>query len=129
MTRGLAITVSLLCTIFLMVQGTGAHEHLCFDGQEPAVSIHFGDGAEISPDSSDVQLAHHDLDVDLGQNSSSKLPKVDLPVLGVLFAALFIAFDMRGKFFLARSRSVRFRYRSPYYFSPPLRGPPSFSVR
>jgi hypothetical protein len=129
MNRGVTLFVILLCTIFLVIQSTDAHVHLCFDGQEPAVSIHIENRTELTQHLTKVGLDHHDLDIDLGVNSISKLPKVDLPVLALLFSALFIAFNLQGKPPIARSRSTRFRYQSPSHFRPPLRGPPALSVR
>jgi hypothetical protein len=129
MKRGVTLFVILLCTIFLVIQSTDAHVHLCFDGQEPAVSIHIESSTELTQHLTKVGLDHHDLDIDLGVNSITKLPKVDLPILALLFAALFIAFNLLGKPPLAQSRSTRFRYQSPSHFRPPLRGPPALSVR
>jgi hypothetical protein len=129
MNRCVTCAVILLCTIFLVIQSTDAHVHLCFDGQEPAVSIHIENGHELNEHLTEVSLDHHDLDIDLGVNSSTKLPKVDLPVLALLFSVLLLVFDLRGTPPLARSRSTRFRYQSPAHFRPPLRGPPILSVR
>ena len=129
MNRGVTLFVILLCTIFLVIQSTNAHVHLCFDGQEPAVSIHIESSTELTQHLTRVGLDHHDLDIDLGVNSITKLPKVDLPILALLFSALFIAFNLLGKPPLAQSRSTRFRYQSPSHFRPPLRGPPALSVR
>ena len=129
MNRGVTLFVILLCTIFLVIQSTDTHVHLCFDGQKPAVSIHVESGTELNEHLTEVGLNHHDLDIDLGVNSITKLPKVDLPILALLFSALFIAFNLLGKPPLDQSRSTRFRYQSPSHFRPPLRGPPALSVR
>jgi hypothetical protein len=129
MNRGVTLFVILLCTIFLVIQSTDAHVHLCFDGQKPAVTFHIENGAELNAHLTEAGLNHHDLDIDLGVNSITKLPKVDLPVLALLFSALLIAFNLLGKPPLARSRSTRFRYQFPSHLRPPLRGPPALSVR
>jgi hypothetical protein len=129
MNRGVQLFVILLCTIFLVIQSTDAHVHLCLDGQEAAVSIHIEHGAGLNEHLAEIGLDHRDLDIDLGIGSITKLPKVDLPVMALLFSALLIAFNLLGKPPLARSRSTRFRFQSPSHLRPPLRGPPAVSVR
>ena len=128
MPRLSTLFVLLLCTILPVVRGTEMHVHLCFDGQEPAVSLHFNDGAELSEHSTEVTLQHHDLDVEMTSHLSSKPSKLDLPLFALVFSALLVAFGLLGKPPLARVRSLHFRYRSRPYFIPPLRGPPINSV-
>ncbi len=122
------VLVLLLCTILLVVRSTDMHVHLCFDGQEPAVSLHFEDGAELSAHLTEVSLQHHDFDVDVVSHLSSKPSKSDLPLFALIFSALLVAFALVGTPLLARVRSLHFRYRSRTYFTPPLRGPPIHSV-
>jgi hypothetical protein len=91
--------------------------------------VHVENGAALSEHLTEVKLDHHDLDVDVGDNTVGKLPKVDLPAMALLFAALLVVFNLLGRPPLALVRSTRFRYQSPSHFRPPLRGPPSLSVR
>jgi hypothetical protein len=112
-----------------MVRSVDAHFHLCLDGQEAPITLHLADGAALSDDLKDFAPGHNDLDVDVASGLSNKLPKADLPVVALLFTALLIAFNLLGAPPLAQSRSTRFRYRSLFHFKPPLRGPPTLSVR
>ena len=121
--------VALLCIILLMVRSVDAHVHFCFDGDEAPVTLHIGDGVALADDLKDSASGHNDLDVDVASGLSNKLPKTDLPMVAVFFAALLIVFKLVGAPPLARARSTRFRYQSPFRFKPPLRGPPILSVR
>ena len=120
--------VALLCIILLMVRSVDAHVHFCFDGREAPVTLHIEDAAALTDDLKDFAPGHNDLDVDVASGLSNKLPKADLPVIALLFAAILIVFNLFNAPRVARSRSTRFRYQSPFHFRPPLRGPPTLSV-
>jgi hypothetical protein len=128
MPRLSALLVLLLCTILLVVRSMDMHVHLCFDGQEAPVSVHFEDGAELNEHLTEITLQHHDLDVDVVSHLSSKPSKLNLPLVVLTFAVLLLAVSFLGKPPLAIRRSLNFRYRSRPYFTPPLRGPPIHSV-
>lgn len=123
MNRGLTMYVLFLCTILLGVRCSGAHVHLCFDGKDPAISVQFEDGLESGP-LAEATSTHHDTDIAISGNLGGKLPKIDLPVLALLFSAVFIALNLLGTPPLARARSRRVHNRPAFYFQPPLRGPP-----
>ncbi len=105
--------------IWLIAGWSGAHGHLCFDGQEPPMSIHMDTLGEHPDHASDEQ--HVDANIDLSQPLLAKLTKIDLPLL--IAAALLLAM-LFEKITLVTSRY------SPSYFSrsaslrPPLRAPP-----
>jgi hypothetical protein len=106
--------------IWLLASWSGAHGHLCFDGQEPPVSIHMdmmGDHPEH-----DSAEKHVDADVELGQFALAKLIKIDLPLLiaiaflvAVLFEQLAVFVSRQGQIFSSRLVGLR----------PPLRAPPT----
>lgn len=108
--------------IWLTASWSGAHGHLCFDGQEPPVSVHMEMMAEHT-DHHAADEQHVDADVELSQPLLAKLTKIDLPLL--IAAALLLAM-LFEKISLVTSRS------SPSYSSrraglrPPLRAPPAF---
>lgn len=109
-------------TIWLLVSLSGAHGHLCFDGQEPPMSVHMDMLVEHTEHAIDEQ--HVDADVDLlSQPLLAKLTKIDLPLL--LAAALLLAV-------LFEKKSFAVSHYSHTYFSrraglrPPLRAPPFF---
>lgn len=107
--------------IWLIAGWSGAHGHLCFDGQEPPVSVHMEMMEEhASHHATDEQ--HVDADVDLSQPFLAKLTKIDLPLL--IAAALLLAV-------LFQKISILVSCYSPNYAScrkglrPPLRAPPA----
>lgn len=106
--------------IWLVASWSGAHGHLCFDGQEPPVSVHMEMMSEHA-DHHAIDEQHVDADVDLSQPFLAKLTKIDLPLL--IVAAILLAV-LLGKTSVAISRY------SPTYSSrrtglhPPLRAPP-----
>ena len=120
--------VFLLCIIMLVVRSADAHVHLCFDGQAPAVTVHFENDAEPAEQFTEATLQHHDLDIDVGADLVTKLPKLDLTFLALLFTAFLVVAALLGKPPLAISRAARFHLKPPSYLRPPLRGPPLHSV-
>lgn len=106
--------------IWLLTSWSGAHGHLCFDGQEPPMTVHMdmlGDHPEHGS-----QEKHIDADVDLSQLMLAKLIKIDLPFLiaaALLFVALFekpiISVVVYSLIFSSYSIGLR----------PPLRAPPA----
>lgn len=109
--------------LWLLASGSGVHGHLCFDGQEPPVSVHMdmlGDHAGHHAEEN-----HKDADLNPGQLLLAKLLKLDLPciiiaalLLGLLSfnPALFVSFYIRC-----------YTYRH-YGLRPPVRAPPFFPV-
>jgi len=106
--------------IWLIASWSGAHGHLCFDGQEPPVTVHMhalGDHPEH-----DSNEKHVDADVELGQLMLAKLSKIDLPLLiaaalllAVLFEKITIVTPRYSHAHSARRAGLR----------PPLRAPPA----
>ena len=74
--------------LWLLANWGGAYGHLCFDGQEPPLSIHLQlqhmDELEHHPDE-----VHQDADIELGKSVLAKLSKIDLGL--VLLVALALA--------------------------------------
>ena len=69
-----------LCSLLLSAQVTGAHLHLCLDGQEPPVQLHVA-GATETHDESKFSLPHSDREIALTRNASTpgKFFPLDLP--------------------------------------------------
>lgn len=109
--------------LWLLASWSGAHGHLCFDGQEPPLSLHMdmlGDHVE--------HLAHEnhtDADVDPGQLALAKLLKLDLslPLVAALLLAVLL---VNPAVFI--SRYARFYIHRHNGLRPPLRAPPFFPV-
>lgn len=128
------------CVALLLARATGAHLHLCFDGQEPPRSLHIGgpahavehhlpnehaqghDHAHAHEHAHETQ--HSDLDLPLFDKLLSKTGKssVDLPLL--LFVLLLFAVLARAAEPLLRRDPRRLELRPPRTLRPPLRGPP-----
>lgn len=113
------IIVFATLVIWLMASWGGAHGHMCFDGQEPPITVHIhavGDHADH-----DSSEQHVDADVDLSQPLLTKFTKIDLPLL--IAAAHLLA----GVFEKISAFASRYSY---IYVSriaglhPPLRAPP-----
>jgi len=106
--------------IWLLAGWSGLHSHMCFDGQEPPVTVHVhnpGDHADH-----DISEQHVDADLDLSQPLLIKLVKIDLSLLiavALLLAALFekVSLTLPSYSFNYASRRNGVR--------PPLRAPPS----
>lgn len=107
--------------IWLMASWSGAHGHLCFDGQEPPISVHIHTLTEHADHAADEQ--HVDTDVDLSQPVLTKLTKIDLPLLLATALLLAVLFE--------KIRATTFPYLQPYTarcagLRPLLRAPPVF---
>ncbi|HOY22372.1 MAG TPA: hypothetical protein PK002_04425 [Cellvibrio sp.] len=107
--------------IWLITSWSGAHGHLCFDGQEPPVSVHMHTLGEHTDHAVDEQ--HVDADVDLSQPFLAKLTKIDLPLL--IAAALLLAVLFEKVSLVASNYSPTYSSRRTG-LRPPLRAPPVF---
>jgi len=105
--------------IWLLASWSGAHGHLCFDGQEPPISIHMdtlGNHPEHHQDE-----AHTDKDINLDQAAPTKLPKIDLPLL--IAATLLLAMLFQNLRVFTSYYSCNY-VRRRIGLRPPLRAPP-----
>ena len=115
--------IALFTVAFLLARLTGAHLHLCLDGNEPLAQLHVSDNAEVDHHHGDTQ-SHEDVDVDALGNALAKVAKLDLPVLAILalcFALLCIV-AMRLPAQVALRQPPR---GPPRYVRPLLRAPPA----
>jgi hypothetical protein len=115
------IFVFVALSIWLFTSWSGAHGHMCFDGQEPPVTVHLhavGDHADH-----DNSEQHVDADLDLSQPLLIKLSQIDTPLLIAAALLLAILFERIPLVIFYTSHiysSLRSRLR------PPLRAPPAF---
>jgi hypothetical protein len=79
-----------LAVLFASVSNAHAHIHLCFDGQQPPVTIHgaqdadhahYGHEHHSNEHESDEQNCHGDLDLDLDADGLAKSFKPDLSAI------------------------------------------------
>lgn len=100
------------------------HGHFCFDGQEPAVSVHL----DILQGAHDSVHDQTGLDVDTASDKSvlAKLVKTDVPLLliTILFSVSLLQLRLPG-ILPYRSRNLIQRI---YALRPPLRAPPVIPV-
>ena len=72
----------LLSGVLLLLQVSGAHLHLCFDGQEPPVSLHVLDsGPEHFPGAAYSQHQDEELESGLASLVKKSLSDIDSPPL------------------------------------------------
>lgn len=105
----------------LIAQLGGAHGHYCFDGQEPAFSVHF-DNMLGHEEHDPSEQGHNDTDMDLGSQLLIKFFEADL---SLLLPSLFLLFLLPsfGRWYYLVSYTPTTR-RRPTAFLPPLRAPP-----
>lgn len=113
--------VYLLLVVMLLLRIGGAVSHYCFDGMEPAVTIHFDNlNGHVEHDAA---AGHTDIEKQvLSDNLLSKIFEVDLLLaITVLF---LLALLPLGNGYSYLQLVVQLRNQSKN-FRPPLRAPPS----
>lgn len=115
----------LLGVALLFTRLGGAHLHLCFDGLEPASSLHFIDSGQHADHHAGEE--HDDRDVSLIADALAKPIKLSLEVALLLVlmgfgAPLFAPAIPRHRF------AARITASPPFHLRPPLRGPPARSA-
>lgn len=122
------------CLAFLVMQGGGAHLHLCLDGSEAPSAVHFADSGLHHTDDVPAEHAHdhgeashhHDAEVSLASKAISKVSSLDLPAIaGLLFFVLALVPWTRAP--LPGAPAQLRVPRTPPHVRPPLRGPPRIS--
>lgn len=108
--------------LWLTASWSGAHGHMCFDGQEPPMTVHMHNTGDHT-DHHDISEQHVDADVDLSQPLLTKLTKIDLPLL--IAAAILLAILFEKLSIVVCRYSLTYASR-PTGFLPPLRAPPVF---
>lgn len=117
-------TACLLLFFYLILPVGGAASHYCFDGQEPAVSVHFDNFS--GHDEHEEEEQHVDSEKRLfAENLVSKFSGFDcyLPC-STVYVDLASAERKSG----TQSHLPESRHAIPWLVSPPLRGPPSISL-
>jgi hypothetical protein len=106
--------------LWLLASWGGAYAHLCFDGQEPPLSMHLQlqhmDELEHHPDE-----VHQDMDVEFLQTLIAKLSKIDLGLL--LLAVLTLLLMPRHQQTISSRYQLLLPHKIPHTW-PPLRAPP-----
>lgn len=120
-----AYPLTFCLALLLALRFGDAHLHLCFDGQEPAATMHVLDtGPEHSPA---VSGTHVDENIEMSADGLTKPSKLDIPPLLVAgFLALLLIFARPS---VPGPRRVGGTLPSdPAGLRPPSRGPPSISL-
>lgn len=110
--------------MFVIVRMADAHAHICADGKEPAASVHLGDGG-VHPCETDPGAGHTgDKDVQFAKDVVAKKASVD--DLGLPPAFPVVVHFLANPFGepLAGVAAIEV-VRAPFWFLPPLRGPPA----
>lgn len=133
------LRAAMLMTVLLVVGHI--HSHLCLDGQESGVSVHFEtfSGHPDHDDDHALEIAghHHDGDIDQHHNDvenelvpqgllASKAPGHDAPPVLLLAFALQLAYQpSSSQLHYQRRDELNHPPHVPLF--PPSRGPPSYS--
>jgi hypothetical protein len=121
------IALLLSCIMLILMQVSGAHLHLCFDGGEPQASVHLTEdgGADLHPGASSP---HTDMDVSVfGDALLKKATDTTLDLIPLLVASVVLFGAMlqtSSKALLPSRRDIPVP-DSPFELRPPLRGPPA----
>ncbi len=120
------VLLTLLCVTLLVARVDGAHWHFCFDGKEPAASLHMVDLSPHHGGMPGAGAAHHDADIALGAEVLSKSGKwsfgLDYTPAPVAVAFLLVLLTQAGGY--TAPISGRAAAVAPFYLHPPSRGPP-----
>jgi hypothetical protein len=115
--------VPLAVLAFFFCSLTGAHLHLCFDGSEPPLSLHAGDGAHFDHHAGESQQ-HDDVDVEpLGDLLAKSAQALLFAIMAVSFVLLVLQAPPSKLITIARQR-LRVPRAPPRFLRPPLRAPP-----
>lgn len=110
-----------LCVAIFAIRVSGAHLHLCFDGQQPQASVQSGQPG--------VDVLHQDeRDTDISVDGDALVKSLDnalaQPTLLVAAILLSILSTLRGAGFAFNIDLRVFPQSHGHYLRPPLRGPP-----
>lgn len=119
----LALCLWIFAIALVAMRMSGAHVHLCADGQEAAASVHFLD---TSPHHAADEAAgdHQDRDVDISSAAIFKKSDTGGDLMPLLFALIILLVLPRVKTFIYPAITVALPVGPRLYFTPPLRGPP-----
>ena len=120
-TRPRSLLIALLCLV-VIASPVGAHLHLCFDGQEPAASLHLIDDGMHHPDSG-LDRPHHDAEVNVDTHGLPKLDKYATFAAARVMVWLLLGPAPSVRVARARARR-RPRDRPRSYLRPLTRAPP-----
>lgn len=107
----------------MTAKASGAHVHLCMDGQEPPASVHLADIHDDEHHQEEKGQADKDVNPLFGTVAKKGGPDFDL---GFAFAMVVLSWDLpiaRQGPFPPEVQSIP-RDHS-FYWRPPLRGPPA----
>lgn len=115
--------LAVLC--LLLTQVGNIYAHVCLDGQEPLVSLHF-ENLESHPEHPDSDRKHDDVEVALSEVPLLVKAKSGLDLGAVLLVRLLLPVE-HPKAIYRLQRTVTVNPPLNYLLQPPLRGPPAIS--
>ncbi len=114
--------IAILCIAVIVLRVGGTHLHLCFDGDEPPVSLHVADSGIHHLD--EPAGDHSDREVTPGADALVKKSSNSFDGLALaLLCALLLFMATRGQP-VSTSRRVPVLLPFRPHLRPPLRGPP-----
>jgi hypothetical protein len=115
--------ITLMCLALVIARISGAHLHLCFDGNEAPVTFYLAD-SEPHHEGDGAKVHHRDAEASATGDALSKSAKslFDLPLF--LLSALLLWSAFRTVYRFPPTYSASARPIALPYLRPPLRGPP-----
>lgn len=119
----LALCLWIFAIALMAMRISGAHVHLCADGQEEAASVHLLDA---SPHHGDDEAAdgHQDRDVNISDAALFKKSFTGGDLMPLVFALILLLVLPHVRAFIPRASTVALPLGPRLHFTPPLRGPP-----
>lgn len=119
----LALGLWIFAIAFMAMRMSGAHVHLCGDGQEAAASVHFIDSSPHHPEEEDA-ADHQDRDLKLSDAAIFKKNDTGGDLMPLVLALILLLVLPRIRALIPPASAVLLPLSPRLYFTPPLRGPP-----
>jgi hypothetical protein len=119
----LALCLWVFAIAFMAMRMSGAHVHLCSDGQEAAASVHLVDSAPHHAGDEDG-AGHEDRDLKITDAAIFKKNNAGGDLMPLVFALILLLVLPRVRAFIPAVSTVLLPQGPRLYFTPPLRGPP-----
>lgn len=119
----LALCLWVLAIALMAVRISGAHVHLCSDGQEAAASLHLLDSAPHHAGDEDI-ADHQDRDLKISDAAIFKKNDTGSDLMPLLVSLIFLLVLPHIRVFIPAASSILLPTGPRLYFTPPMRGPP-----
>jgi len=120
----LRLWIAIVSVAVLALPVSGAHLHLCFDGNEPAATLHAAEDG-VHHDGVGASPVHNDVDVSIANNALAKKFDRTFELPGLIAAAFVIVWiPLSGAAVPPPDRAATLVPHPQLRLLPPLRAPP-----